>query len=127
MKPSSKNLGKTGEIIANVYLKKKGYQILAENYVPKWASFDRKEIDIVAKKENTIVFVEVKTISGNQNFLPEDKINFFKQKKIKKTAESFLLEKKIPLDSKWQIDTISVRINFDSKKAKIRHFQNIIS
>ena len=126
---SSKELGKAGEIIARNYLQKKGYQILAENYTPKWASFDKVEADIVAKKDDVVVFVEVKTISvnGNSNFLPEDKINFLKQKKIKKVAESFLLEKKIPLNIKWQIDTISVMINPVLKKAKIRQFKNVIA
>jgi hypothetical protein len=36
------------------------------------------------------------------------------------------MEKKIPLDSKWQIDVVSVEINSDSKKAKIRHFPNAV-
>ena len=126
---SSKELGQIGEKIAGDYLKNKGYKILAENYIPKWASFDRKEVDIIVKKADTIIFLEVKTVSEEQNpgFLPEDKINFLKQRKIKKAAESFLLEKKIPLDTKWQIDTISVRINSILKKAKIRHFQNAIA
>jgi putative endonuclease len=125
---SPKELGKVGETIAKNYLQKKGYQILAENYIPKWASFDRKEIDIVAKKDGAIVFIEVKTTSEdkNPNFVPEDKINFLKQKKIMKVAESYLLEKKIPLNSKWQIDTISVRIDPILKKAKIRHLRNVI-
>lgn len=127
MNSSSKKLGKAGEIIAKNYLQKKGYQILAENYIPKWASFDRKEIDLIAKKDDVIVFVEVKTVSENQGFLPEDKINFLKQKKIIKVAESFLLERKIPLDTKWQIDTISVRIDPNFKKAKIRHLENTIA
>jgi len=126
---STKKLGDLGEKIAIDYLKTKGYQILAENYIPRWASFDRKEIDIVAKKADTIIFFEVKTlrqVQGKQ-FLPEDKVNFLKQKKIKKAAESFLLEKKIPLDTKWQIDIISIRINPILKKAKIRHLQNTVS
>lgn len=126
---SSKELGKKGETIARNYLQKKGYQILAENYIPKWASFDRKEIDIIAKKGDTISFIEVKAVleSENSGFLPEDKVNFFKQKKIKKVAESYLLENKIPLDIKWQIDIISIRINPILKKAKIRHLENVIS
>jgi hypothetical protein len=41
-------------------------------------------------------------------------------------AEYWLLENKIPFDTKWQIDVISVIINLNSKKAKIRHFENAI-
>jgi len=69
----------------------------------------------------------VKTVSENKGFLPEDKINFLKQQKIKKVAESYLLEKKIPFNTKWQIDTISVRIDPDFQKAKIRHLENTVT
>ena len=125
MNVSSKALGRRGEIIAKNYLQKKGYQILAQNYIPKWIKKGRVEVDIVVKKGRTIIFVEVKSLSGNNNFLPEDKINFQKQRNIKKAAESYLLENKIPLDSKWQIDVISIIIDADSQKARVRHFENI--
>lgn len=124
---NSRQLGDMGEKIVSQYLREKDYQILGRNYSPKWISGPiRGEIDIIAKKENTISFVEVKTLMDGQGFLPEDKVNFAKQKKILKTAENWLMEKKIPLDSRWQVDVISVEINSDSKKAKIRHFPNAV-
>jgi putative endonuclease len=123
----SKQLGDVGEKIASQYLKEKNYQILGRNYSPKWISGPiRGEIDIISKKEDMISFIEVKTLIDGQGFFPEDKVNFAKQKKILKTAENWLMEKNIPLDSKWQVDVISVEINSDSKKAKIRHFQNAV-
>jgi putative endonuclease len=125
MKNDSKALGALGEKIAQNYLKKKGYKIIAQNYIPSWTGFDKKEIDIIARKENLIVFFEVKTLQENNIFFPEEKVNYQKRKKIIKVAESFLLEKRIPLEQKWQIDVIAIRINLDSKKAKIRHFENI--
>ena len=124
---NSRQLGDMGEKIVSQYLKEKDYRILDRNYSSKWVSGPiRGEIDIIAEKENTISFIEVKTLIDGQGFLPEDKVNFAKQKKILKTAENWLMEKKIPLDSRWQIDVISVEINSDSKKAKIRHFQNAV-
>jgi len=126
MKTSPKIFGSLAEKIATDYLKNKGYRILAKNYISKWASFDRKEIDIIAKKDDIITFFEVKSLSAQKGFLPEDKVDFKKQRKIIKTAERFLLEKKISLEEKWQIDVISIRIDPDSKKAKIRHLENAI-
>lgn len=123
----TKKIGDLGEKIARDYLKKRGYQILAKNYVPKWLGFDKKEIDIVAEKENTISFIEVKTLVGSKNFLPEEKVNSLKKRKILKAAESFLLENKISLDKKWQIDIISIKIDLNSKKAKISHLKNVVS
>jgi putative endonuclease len=125
----SKQLGDLGEKIASQYLEEKDYKILDKNYSPKWISGPiRGEIDIIARKENTISFIEVKTLKDNFNkdISPEQKVNQEKQKRILKTAENWLMEKKIPLDSKWQVDVISVEINSDSKKAKIRHFQNAV-
>jgi len=123
MKKDSKALGILGEKIAKKYLEKKGYKILAQNYIPGWAGFGKKEIDIIAQKENLIVFFEVKTLQENNIFSPEEKVNYQKRKRIIKVAESFLLEKRIPLEQKWQIDVISIKINLN--KAKIRHFENI--
>jgi putative endonuclease len=128
---NSKQLGDWGEKIASKYLKNKGYQILEKNYSPKFISGPKKgEIDIVAKKGGVISFVEVKTLTEDcggptSAISPEDKVNFLKKKKIIKMAEFWLMEKKIPLDSKWQVDIVAIRIDSNLKKAKIRYFPNI--
>jgi len=123
----SKKVGKIGEEIAVKFLKEKGYKILDRNYrfqIP--GDLQRGEIDIVAKKDDTICFVEVKTLKDPKiEILPEEKINFSKKQKLIATAESWLIKNKIPLDSKWQIDVISVKIK--NGKTKIFHFENAIS
>jgi putative endonuclease len=127
----SKKLGILGEKIAENFLENKGYQILDKNYSKDFISGpQRGEIDIVARKATIISFVEVKALTENGRELfsatsPEEKFNFGKKRKIIKMAESWLMEKKIPLDCKWQIDVISVRINLEDKKAKISHFKNV--
>ena len=125
----SKKLGILGEKIARKYLEKKGYQILDRNYSSKFVSGPlRGEIDIIAKKGETISFVEVKALedSGEPSAIsPEEKFNLAKKRKIIKMAESWLTEKKIPFDSKWQIDVISIKINLENKKAKILYFPNV--
>jgi putative endonuclease len=122
-----KKLGKIGEEVAAEFLRKKGYKILDRNYkfqIP--GDLQRGEIDIVAKKEDMICFVEVKTLKDPKiEIFPEEKVNFSKKKKLIATAESWLLKNKIPLDSKWQIDVISVEIK--EGKTKISHFENAIS
>jgi putative endonuclease len=136
---NQKETGNLGEKIAEKFLKKKGYQILDKNYSNKFISGPQTgEIDIVAQKGDTISFIEVKTLISKsaknsrswifyQNgFSPEEKVNYQKQRKIIKTAEKWLIEKKIPLNSKWQIDVVSIKIDLNTKKAKIRHFKNIV-
>lgn len=122
----SKKLGEIGEKIAENYLKKKGYQILDKNYVFRIpGDLQKGEIDIVAKKGDTISFVEVKTLKDPKfEIFPEEKVNFSKMKKLLVAAESWLIKNKIPLDSKWQIDVISILIK--GKEKKIFHFENAI-
>jgi putative endonuclease len=122
-----KKIGKIGEEIATEFLRKKGYEILDRNYkfqIP--GDLQRGEIDIIAKKEDTICFVEVKTLKDPKiEVFPEDKINLSKKRKLIATAEQWLIKNKIPLDSKWQVDVISVEIK--NGKAKISHFENAVS
>ncbi len=124
----TRKVGNLGERIAENYLKKKGYQILDRNYsfrIP--GNPQRGEIDIIAEKADTISFIEVKTIRQIENkFIPpEEKVNFSKQRKLIITAESWLTKKKIPLNSKWQIDVIAIEIK--NRQTKISHFENAIS
>jgi len=123
---TTRKIGNFGERIAENYLKNKDYQILDKNYsfrIP--GDLQRGEIDIVAKKGNTICFVEVKTLKESSFISPEEKVNFSKQRKLRITAESWLMKNKIPLNSKWQLDVIAIEIK--SGKAKVSHFENAIS
>ena len=67
-------LGKRGEDAAVNYLIEKGYQILRRNY-----RYLKAEVDIIAKKDDVIIGVEVKTRTSNYFGNPQDFIN---QKKI---------------------------------------------
>jgi len=127
---STKQTGKLGERIAENYLRGKGYQILDKNYSFRIPGNPQKgEIDIVVKKSDIISFIEVKTLRfassvRGGSFSPEEKVNFSKQRKLRQAAEGWLMKNKIPLNSKWQIDVISVRIS--KGKAEISHFENAV-
>lgn len=126
---STREVGNFGERIAEKYLRDKGYRILDKNYSFRVPGNPQKgEIDIVAKKSDIISFVEVKALSDRGRALaisPEEKVNFGKQRKLVKAAESWLMKNKIALNSKWQIDVVSVKIA--QGKAKIWHFENAVS
>ena len=129
---STKIIGDLGEKIAERYLKRKGYEMLDKNYSFRISGNPQKgEIDIIAKKSGAIIFIEVKTSSQKNGeqlspFLPEDRVDFSKQRKLIKAAESWLMKNKIPLDSRWQIDIIAIIIDFNNKKAKVRHLKNVV-
>lgn len=102
-----KELGNFGERVAAFYLEKKGYEILRRNYCVKGG-----EIDIIAKKDGIIAFVEVKTrapdyISGGFEALTNRK-----KRLIIKTAEQYSLKHPHELQPRFD----AVEIITDGKK-----------
>ena len=123
MSDDTKHLGQQGETIAVKYLVDKKYKILDRNYRNSIG-----EIDIIAKKHGTIVFVEVKTrdsIHANY-FLPEQSITPQKQAKLRKLGEMYINERKYNDKQEWQIDIISISIDKSTKKARINHIENAV-
>ena len=105
-------LGKLGEELAAEYLQKKGYVILATNWV-----FQKAEIDILAQKENTLAVVEVKTRSSIDFGLPQD---FVKQKKIQllvKAVNAYVSENDLDLEVRFDI----IAINKKGQEFVIEH------
>ncbi|MFC1700813.1 YraN family protein [Patescibacteria group bacterium] len=119
-----RKIGDLGEKIATSYLENSNYEILERNYQKKWG-----EIDIIAKKDKIIVFVEVKTRKKSpigDFFPPEINVNFSKQQKLVRTAQTYLLKKNLPDEITWQIDVVSIELNEKTRKADLRHIKNII-
>ncbi|HRY31599.1 MAG TPA: YraN family protein [Bacteroidales bacterium] len=95
------DLGKQGEQIALEYLKKEGYQVLHTN----WRS-GINELDIVARKGDFLVVVEVKTRTGKPLVEPEVAVDFPKQKALIKAANSYILKHNISLETRFDIISI---------------------
>ena len=81
--------GKAGEDLAAQFLIEKGYQILARNY-----RFKRSEIDLIAQKDNCLVFVEVKLRTTDAFGYPEEFVNEKKAAKIMEGADQYIYELK---------------------------------
>ena len=125
---NDKKIGNLGEEVACRFLKGKGYKILERNFTKELSALNKGEVDIIAKKDGIICFIEVKaSADSGRGFFPEDRVDFKKQQKLKKLSQIWLAEKKIPFDSPWQIDVIAVNINISDKKAKVRHLENAVS
>lgn len=78
-------IGENGEDLATNFLLSNGYNVLEKNY-----RFDRAEIDIIAKKDKILVFVEVKTRTTDFYGNPEDFLSVAQQKRITKAAQHFI-------------------------------------
>jgi putative endonuclease len=105
-------LGQWGEVLAALYLKKQGYQIIARNVTlplgrtPEGTPITG-ELDIVALDGQTLVFVEVKTRSSDQLALPEAAVTPAKQRKLARTARRYrrLIG---PIDMPYRFDVVSI-------------------
>jgi len=85
----TKILGNTGESIVAEFLKKKGFKLLAQNYCARCG-----EVDLIAQKDEYVVFVEVKTRKTNY-FPTSTVVTYSKQRKIVNTAQWFVLKHQI--------------------------------
>jgi putative endonuclease len=92
------NKGKEGERLASLYLEEKGYVILARNW-----RFGKEEIDLIARKKNTLVVVEVKARSGTFWGEPEEFVNRKKQRHLIKAANAYLEENDLDLEVRFDV------------------------
>lgn len=94
--------GWTGEKIAEKYLLEKGYDILSKN----WRT-QHKEVDIIASKDNDIVFVEVKTRNHSLKKAREC-VDKKKTQNIITSANRYVLKNKITLNVRFDIIAIDI-------------------
>ena len=119
------SIGARGEKTAIAYLKKKGYKILASNFFnPSGRRLG--EIDIIAKNDEEIVFVEVKTrtISDFRKIIPEESITPIKLYKLNKAA-SFYISKNQLFNMPYRFDAIAIIADSGNNRAELKHFKNI--
>ena len=127
-------LGKTGEDYACDYLRKSGYIVVERNYLKKWG-----ELDIVAKKEGRIHFIEVKTVSRTllpgvtyetlgkrEEYRPEDNMHPWKLKRLGRAVQSYLLERNVPDDIDWQFDVVTVYVDSNKGLYKVFLLEDIV-
>lgn len=96
------DLGRAAEKQSANFLSACGYSIIAQNY--RYSHF---EIDLIAKKEKTIVFVEVKLRSRNDFGHPEDFVNEAQQKRIMLAASHWIAENKWEGEVRFDIIALS--------------------
>lgn|SRR5690606_10572151 len=109
------DLGKIGEQLAVDYLEAKGYEIVTRNYV-----FQKAEIDIIAKHDNMMICVEVKTRNSDYFGDPQDFVTKSKIKLLVKAMDAFIIENEIPLETRF--DIIAVLKNKTTQE--LTHYEN---
>ena len=98
-----RRVGSEQETKVQEYLQRKGYEIVTRNFYTKHG-----EIDLIAKKDGYLVFIEVKYRADGRYGAPEEAVDFRKQKKIIATAQYYLYKNRIPFDTPCRFDVAGV-------------------
>ena len=111
---NNRQIGAIGENIAKNYLIENEFTILEQNYRNKIG-----EIDLIAKKEDEVIFVEVKSRSTLNYGYPAEAVSIKKQLKILNTSKVYIMANKLN-NNKLRYDVIEVYL----KEKNINHIQN---
>ena len=109
--------GNKGEDIAVDFLLNNKFDVIERNY-----RYGHGEIDIICKKNDILIFVEVKTRKNLEFGPPEYAITKTKQKQIRLIAQAYLAEKELT-DIDCRIDVIAILIK-RNLPPEINHIEN---
>ncbi len=98
-----RRLGADQEARVQVYLEEHGYEIVTRNFYSKHG-----EIDIIAKKDGYLVFIEVKYRSDERFGAPEEAVTFGKQQHILAAAKYYMYKNRVPYDTPCRFDVAGV-------------------
>ena len=113
--------GKLGEKLARKLLQKKGYHILETNFRCRAG-----EIDIVAQKEDCLVFVEVRTKSSGDFGTPEESITAGKKERLVASALHYI-DSHHDLPPSWRIDVVAIEMDNKGKSKRTELIENAVT
>ena len=110
---NKRSLGTAWEEQAAEFLKREGCDILERNFRGK-----RGEIDLVVRDGRYLVFVEVKYRKNADCGLPEEAVDYRKQRIISRVAQEYLLKKRLSESTPCRFDVVAICGD------RVRHIKN---
>jgi putative endonuclease len=117
----SKEIGALGEKIAAEYVTRLGYVIRERNFRSR-----EGEIDIIAQKDDFLVFVEVRTRRSHSFGTPEESVTAKKKERLLALAEAYI-EGGDDLPHSWRIDVVALELGPDGEVSRLELIENAIS
>jgi len=114
---SLQTIGHLGEQLATEFLRTNNYVILEQNFRIRLG-----ELDIIAKKNNTIYFCEVKTRVSDSHGKPYEAVTPRKLQHIKRVATAYVLQNDLK-NSKLSVQVISIILFSDMKIKEIKMYE----
>ncbi|MBD0253299.1 MAG: YraN family protein [Rubrobacter sp.] len=113
---TSQSSGAWGENLALRYLTRRGYTLVERNYRTRYG-----EIDLIVRKDDALVFVEVKLRRGTGFGDPLEAVTLRKQSAIRSLATHYISDRNPTFDT-LRFDAIGILASAD--KVRIRHVQD---
>jgi putative endonuclease len=108
------DFGKAAENRAAQFLQEKGYTVLTRNF-----RYLKAEIDLIARKENTLSIVEVKARTSSYFGAPESFVSKKKMNLLIQAADYYVQNRNLDVDVRFDI----IAILFHMGKWKIKHIK----
>lgn len=115
-----RDTGIYGERLARDFLSQKGYRIVETNF-----RGPQGEIDIVARHNDCLVFIEVRTKKSLAFGTPEESITPAKMERLRATANHYL-QTHDDLPALWRIDFVAVELDQKDKPSRIELIENAV-
>lgn len=112
-------VGAWGEQLAAEYLCKKKYKLVATNFRCRYG-----EIDLIVRNRSFLVFVEVKLRKSSKFAHASDFVDFYKQNKLRITAEDYLSLNPTTLQPRFDIIEIYAPEGIQTKHPRIQHMED---
>lgn len=120
MKETRLSLGLRGEQVAADHLEANGYLIQQRNY-----RCEAGEMDLVVRRDEGLVFVEVKTRRSRRCGLPEESLTPRKQAHLIAVAQTFLQQYSLE-ELPWRIDVIAIEFDASGKVRRLTQIENAV-
>ena len=120
MSEARQALGRRGERLARHRLEATGYSVLQANYRAKAG-----EIDLIAEKGDTLVFVEVRTRTGRAVGAPEESLTPEKRAHLVDAAGEYLQAHQAE-DREWRIDLVAIEVGRDGRVQRLDVVENAV-
>lgn len=101
--PNKRTIGAEKEAMVSEYLQQNGYKIIGRNFFCR-----QGEIDLIAKKEEYLVFIEVKYRKNTAYGMPEEAVTPAKQKHLRAAARYYLYKNRLSFEQPIRFDVVGV-------------------
>ena len=113
-------IGNKGEELAVEFLISKGFQILERNW-----RYNKAEIDIIAKDEYGLVFIEVKTRTSSDFGQPEEFVSSYQEELIFGAAQRYMEKADYDWEIRFDIIAILAKEHSEWKNYDIKHIKDV--